>query len=140
MLNLSYHGIFFLFYAASFDLLLKIIYMYCILVQVVFYAICYNLQTILQMKICNMICPGIPITTKFEKKNRIGMEMLTGDFPDFGMYVSTYCTIRDLIVAHKVFSVVNLLRSLLEVIRLLIILTWIVVRDGTIRTIGLGIG
>ena len=68
------------------------------------------------------------------------MEMLTGDFPDFGISVSTYCTIRDLIVAHKVFSVVNLLCSLLEVIRLLIILTWIVDRDGTIRTIGLGIG
>ena len=48
--------------------------------------------------------------------------MLTGDFPDFGISVSTYCTIRDLIVAHKVFSVVNLLCSLLEVIQLLIIL------------------
>ena len=66
--------------------------------------------------------------------------MLTGDFPDFGISVSTYCTIRDLIVAHKVFGVVNLLCSLLAVIQLLIILTWIVVRDGTIRTIGLGIG
>ena len=69
-----------------------------------------------------MICPGIPITTKFGKKNRLGMEMLIGDFPDFGISVSTYCTIRDLIVAHKVFSVVNLLCSLLEVIQLLIIL------------------
>lgn len=41
---------------------------------------------------------------------------LIGDFPDFGISVSTYDTMRDLIVADKDFSVVNLLCSLLEVI------------------------
>ena len=57
--------------------------------------------------------------------------MFIGDFPDFGIFVSTYDTMRELIVADKDVSVVNLLCSLLEVIRLLRIPTWIVGRDGT---------
>ena len=57
------------------------------------------------------------------------MEILIGNFPDFGISVSTYCKMRDLIVADKDFSVDSLLCSLLEVIRLLIIQTWIVDRD-----------
>mgnify|MGYP001795280399 CR=1 FL=1 len=59
--------------------------------------------------------------------------MLIGNFPDSDFSVSTYCTRRDLIVADKDFSVDNLLCSLLEVIRLLMITTWIVDRDGTNR-------
>ena len=61
------------------------------------------------------------------------MEILIGNFPDFGISVSTYCKMPELIVADKDFSVVNLLCSLLEVIRLLIIPTWIVGRDGPNR-------
>ena len=41
----------------------------------------------------------------------MGMEKLIIDLPDFGILVSTYCTMRDLIVADQDVSVVNLLRS-----------------------------